>query len=238
MLKDDEVKKIIEELKVKFDILKNSIRTCLDKNEILVRNVADALTTLSPDDDDCHKMFLESHIEKIFASNDNFVLFGHMNLHWNYLDPSLLQHLVKKLNLNDVKEPMEKYRLELQQFRMKTPLTVFCKSQKRKRIELSPEFKDMLTEFNWPANVTLEVVEQFRQEYVSHYQLHKCAMMLSNASIGCFVISWIIPESVVEKLKNKENFPINILTKYSVTKLTIAGMCIYHREEVIFSMLL
>jgi hypothetical protein len=47
----------------------------------------------------------------------------------------------------------------------------------------------MVTQFDWPDEVTLEVVEQFRQEYAYHYSLQECAMMLydltSNVGTSC-----------------------------------------------------
>ena len=64
----------------------------------------------------------------------------------------------------------------------------------------------MVAEFNWPDDVTLEVVEQFRQEYAYHYNLRECAMLLAVVLPGSFIVTWFIPESIVEKLKS--NFPM------------------------------
>ena len=90
----------------------------------------------------------------------------------------------------------------------------------------------MVAEFNWPKDITLEVVEQFRQVYALHYKLHEFAMMVADARSGSFVITWFISELVAEKLKGK--VPLLILRKYSVTTLTIAGVCVYcDKMEVI-----
>ena len=87
----------------------------------------------------------------------------------------------------------------------------------------------MVAEFDWPNDVTLEVVEQFRQEYASHYGFHEFAMMVAQARPGSFIVTWFVPESVVEKLKGK--VPRVILKKYSVTKLEIAGTCVYRLRK-------
>ena len=202
---------------------------CLEKKEIPVERVADALTSLSPDDDDHHKMFLESHVRVLVTAVNHSELFGTMNFHWNYLDPSLLDNLVRTFDLEDVKAEMEAYKSDLQLFRMNTLLTTFCRTQKRKKLKLSPEFQEMVAEFDWPENVTLEVVEQFRQEYASHYQLHEFAMMVAQVRPGSFIITWFIPESLVDKLKSK--VPRAILEKYSVSKLKIAGVCVYRSRK-------
>ena len=169
----------IEELKKRFNHLKMATLECLEKHEVHVKRVADVLTSLSPDDDECHRMFLESHIRNLYTAADHFELFGTMNFHWNYLDPSLLNSLVTELELVEVKPDMTTYQSDLQQFRMKTPLNLFCQTHRRKRVKLSPEFQEMVAEFMLPGVMTLEDVEQFRQEYASYYQLYECAMMVA-----------------------------------------------------------
>ena len=228
----EKVKDTIGILKKKFNGLKKKVRNCLDKRKVTVTEVVDTLTSLSPDDDEYHQLFLEGHIEKLYAASSNTVLFGTMNFHWNYLDPSLLNHLVIELELVEVKPDMTKYQSELQQFRMKTPLNLFCQTQRKKKVKLSPGFKEMVAEFKLSNDVTLEVLEQFRQEYASYYKLHEFAMMVANVCSGSFIITWFIPESVAEKLKGK--VPVRILRKYLVTTLTVAGVCVFcDKTEVI-----
>ena len=222
----------IEILKKKFNGLKKATRECLEKHKILVQDVAEVLTSLSPDDDECNRIFLESHIKAFATAINNSELFMTMNFHWNYLDPSLLNHLVTELELVEVKPDMTMYQSELQQFRIKTPLNLFHQTQKKKKLKFSPGFKEMVAEFELPNDVSLEVVEQFRQEYASHFKLHEFAMMVADARSGSFIITWFIPESVAEKLKG--NVPVQILRKYSVTTLTVAGVCVYcDKTEVI-----
>ena len=220
---------MIEELDDGFDNLKNAIRECLERQRVLVSKVADALTSLSPDCDEQHKkLFTGSHVTDLYRAANISVLFGIMNPHWNYLDPSLLEHLVKKFRLEVMKQQIQDYKSELQQFRKKTPLNLFCRTQRRKK-RPREDFKEMIVEFDWSENVTLEDVEQFRQEYASEYSLHECAMMIAQIRSGSYIITWFIPESLVEKLKAK--VPREILNKYCVTKLEIAGACVYRSRK-------
>ena len=221
---------MITQLDYRFDNLKNAIRECLEKQRVLVSKVADALTSLSPDCDEQHKkLFTGSHVTDLYRAANISVLFGIMNPHWNYLDPSLLEHLVKKFRLEVMKRQIEGYKSDLQQFRKKTPLNLFCRTQRRKRRRHLEDFKEMVAEFDWPENITLEDVEQFGQEYASEYNLHECAMMISQIRPGSYIITWFIPESVVEKLKAK--VPREILKKYCVAKLEIAGACVYRSRK-------
>ena len=224
-----EVQGEIDRFDRRFNDLKNRIRACLEKNRVAVQLVADVLTSLPADDVDEHKQFLETHVSALFKAVNHSELFGTMNFHWNYLNYPLLDHLIRKFELEEVKSEMEGYKVDLQQFREKTPLTLFCKTQKKRRIKPSQEFQEVVAEFDWPEDVTLEVVEQFRQEYACHYSLRECAMMLAVVRPGSFIITWFIPESIVEKLKAK--IPRGIIKKYTVTKLEVAGVCVYRLRK-------
>ena len=128
----EEVKKMINQLSKGFDILKNNIGECLEKHRIHTKQVADVLTSLSPDEDQQHKTFAESHVEVLYRAPDISEQFGTMNFHWNYLNSPLLDHLVQKFDLKEVRDQMEAYKSDLQQFKNKTPLNIFCQTQRRK----------------------------------------------------------------------------------------------------------
>ena len=228
----EEVEKMISDLDKRFDSLKDTVKEGLKKLGVSVEKIADVLTSLSAVEGDHYRLFLEEHAEHgraLFKANNIPQLFGTMNLHWNYLDPPPLDDLAKKFELEEPKQQIEIYKSDLQQFRMKTPLTLFCRTQKRKRTRPRGKFREMVAEFDWPENVTLEDVEQFRQEYASHYNLRECAMMIAQVRPGSFIITWFIPQSVVERLKTK--VPRKVLKKYSVTRLEIAGVCVYRLRQ-------
>ena len=212
----------IRRFEKRFNELKKAARTGLEKRNISVKKVVDALTSMPADDIEEHKQFLYDHLRELYSSEDLSELFAKFSLlHWDYLSYQLLDFIISEFGL-DVVEEMEAYKLDLQRFREKTPLDLFCQSQKRRRRRKpSEEFQEVVAEFDWPHQVTLEVVEQFRQEYAYHYNLRECAMMLANIRPGSFIVTWFIPESIVKKLK--ENVPTHVMKKYSVTNLEIAG---------------
>ena len=209
--------------------MKRDCRDGLTKKKIPVPQVVDALTDLPADEIDEHKHFLESHLSVCYQANEHAELIGQLSFHMNYLSYQLLDYLGNKFNLVEVKGKMMIYKSDLQQFRKKTPLALFCRTQKRKRIKPTAEFREMVAEFEWLENVTLEDVEQFRQEYSTHYNLRECAMMIAQIRSGSYIITWFIPESVVDKLKAR--VPSGILKKYCITKLEIAGACVYHSRK-------
>ena len=121
------------------------------------------------------------------------------------------------------------YKRDLHRFRVKTPLTLFCHTQGGKIIKPPGDFKEIVVKFKWPENKTLEDVEKFRQVYASHYNLRECALMIAQVRPGSFIITWFIPESVVETLN--KTLPKMALQNYSVTKLDIAGACVYRSRK-------
>ena len=200
-----------------------------------MRNVVDVLTDLPADDVEEHKQFLESRLSILYQANDHSELIGQLSMNMNYLSYHLLEYLAGEFNLKDVKEKIEVYKSHLQNFRMRTSLIMFCKSQKRHQ-EPPPDFKKFVVNFQWPEDmntVTLEEVEEFRQKYAYQYRLRDFALMIVGFRRGCVIVTWFIPESIVEKLK--VNMPINVFHKHNVAKVEIAGTCIYdtyHFQQV------
>ena len=219
----------IRNLEKRFNNLKKATKECLKKHRITVQSVADALTSLPADDVVEHKQFLESHVSAFYKAINHSELFGIMNPNWNYLSYHLLDHLIQEFDLDEVKGEMKTYKEDLRQFREKTPLNLFCQTQKKRQMRLEPAFQEMVARFDWPDDATLEDVEQFRQEYAYHYGLQECAMMCAQFCGGSFIITWCIPESIVEKLR--VNMPRQILKDYSVTELMIAGRCVYRLRQ-------
>ena len=170
----------------RFNHLKRASKECLEKRNVSVSSVADCLTSLPTDDLEEHEHFLSSHMSSLFQAADHSELFGTMTFHWNYLSYNLLDYLIQEFNLEKVKGEMETYKADLQQFRIKTPLELFCQSQKRRRVRPPTEFLRVVLRF-WQHGgtfISLETVEQFRLEYASHYSLMDCAVMLCDILAG------------------------------------------------------
>ena len=174
----------IRQFEKRFNALKKSTRECLERLRVPVKEVAVALTSLPADDMDEHKLFLKENKTDIYRALDHSELFGTLDFHWNYQNPQLLDHIIREFNLEGVKSEMKTYKEDLQQFRKKTPLKLFCQSQKKKHIEPPPDFLKIVAKFDWPDTLTLEDVEEFRQKYACHYSLRECAMMLDMLLIG------------------------------------------------------
>ena len=157
---------------------------CLEKRKVSVRRVADVLMSLTADDANEHKQFLVSHVHAFYQAIDHSELFGIMNPCWDYLSYQLLDYLIQEFDLNEVKDEIEVYKDDLRQFREKTPLTLFCQTQKKRQLRLDPRFREMVAEFNWPDEMMLEAAEQLRQQVARYYNLPQFAIELSEILPG------------------------------------------------------
>jgi len=188
---------------------------------------------IRPPEDDMpeHKVFLKENMNDMLQAEDLFKLFLLLNLYWNYLAYHLLEHLIKEFSLEEEKGKMEKYKSDLHQFMWDTPLKVFCDTQKKRLVELPKGFKELVMKFPWEETVTLGKVEEFRQQYAYHYNLRDCSMMLITVFTGSFTVVWWIPESIVTHLM--KDVAEDVLSKYEVTRLEIAGVCVYKQVIMI-----
>ena len=179
----------IRRFEKRFNELKKATKECLERKKISVEQVIEALTSMPENDLQEHKQFLKENLSDLSESSDIAELFGKLSLlYWDYLSYQLLEYLIKEFGL-EVKGEMEVYKLDLQRFRQKTPLALFCQNSRRRRRKPSEEFQEMVAEFDWPHEVTLEVVEQFRQEYAPHYHLRDCAMMLAIIDLSTGIVN-------------------------------------------------
>ena len=216
----------IKQFEKRFNQLKQRCAENLQNKNVSVRKVVQTLTNLPADDIDEHKMFLEEKLIDLFKAPDPVVLIGQLSFTMNYLSYHLLDFLVNEFDLGDVKPEMELYKSDLKQFRMRTPLILFCSTQKR-FVEPPQDFQKVIAKFSWPSDVdvTLEDVEQFRERYACHYNLRSFAIMIFQVCPGSFIITWVVPRSIVAKLK--ANIPRHLLKRYCVIKLEIGGSCVY-----------
>ena len=221
----------IRKFKSQFKGIKKRFQESLENKNISVEEVIKVLKSLSADDDSDHKVYTESHLNVLEEAHNQSALIGQLDFNMDYLSFHLLEYLVTEFDLEDVKVLIEDYKSNLQRFREKVPLYQFCEAQKGKRIKPMPDFREMVAELQWsPGSVmNLEVVEQFRQKYTTHYNLRCWSMVLARVDPGynCFNCTWLIPVSVVNMLKG--NVRRAVFEENFCSKLSIAGDCVYRK---------
>ena len=214
---------------MKFDSLKKYAIKILEASHIEVKDVVYELSTLPASERAQHKVFLKENLEKLRKSVDNMALFSQLNLYWTYLSPHLLKNLVKKLPpLQEMKVDMDMYMKILKEFRAQTPLELFCQIEKE-HVEPPKGFAKVVARFEKVKSkiMTLQDIEDFRQKYVSNYQLRDFAFMLQEeVEEKSFIVTFFVAISVIELLQSE--VPKELLAVYRVTQLDVSGTCTYH----------
>ena len=218
----------IRKIKKQFNHLKKATVENLERYNIPVERVVNTLRLLSADDNGDHKLFTESHMSIFEQAGSNSVLIGHLDFNTDHLSYHVLEYIIHEFQMGKVMVQMETYKSELQKFQMKVPLSIFCQVKKRSSIKFSSEFKDVVAEFPHKAQPSLETVEQFRKEYAAHYKLRDCSVALAgiNSHGSSFICSWLIPQSVVDKLK--KTLPREVFEENSASRFSVSGACVYH----------
>ena len=196
----------------------------------LQQSSAFLLTSIKAVDE--HQLFLEEKQKKLRKCEDHWELFGHLNLYWNYLAFDLLEQFIEVLNLEEtefdlVASEMTHYKRDMEDFRKTTTLQLFCQAEFPNLEANTPEgFRTVVVNFDWPKDVTLQTVEEFRQRYAQAYNLQKCAMMVYSVGIGSFIVCWFLPDIAVDVLL-KTRAPVDIFKEFSVSRIDIDGNCFF-----------
>ena len=222
----------------RFNTIKVATIKCLIACQITVASMVFWLTSIRALDK--HKVFLEENLEVLGQCTSHWLLFGKLNFYWNYLACDLLYQLVEVLTMQyeafrTISQDMAAYKRDLEGFRRTTSLKMFCEAQILPFLSqeaLPPGFREMVVRFNWSETVTLEEIERFRIRYCQVYRLEQCAMMVNRIRPGSFVVTWFIPVSVVKAVCQQGESARDLFVKFHVTRLEIAGRCIYQSSEV------
>lgn len=151
--------------------------------------------------------------------------------HYNFLNYSLLDILVKNFGNKKLKKEMEHYKVELKKFRQTTALCEFVEYFEAQTIFSVEDLQDFLVKVkgDW-KKFTLEDMETIKRNITQKFFLPSFVMLLKSIKPGCIEIIWSIYAPFVELMLNrmkKENL-VDFLTDNMLT-------CLYFDEECIYS---
>ena len=164
----------------KFDQLVDKTQDGLLEQNIPLQRLKRCITRLPAFTKDQHITFIQDHLSDIRESKSMEDIFLLLNLYWDFLNYTLLEHIVLKFGNNETKAAMDKYVSELVIFRSTTKLSEFIDHWPRKR-KVAPDMSTLVTKMqkDW-SNCTLEDVEQFRTTLTQELLLSSFAMVLDN----------------------------------------------------------
>ena len=142
----------------------------------------------------------------------------------NFLNYTLVEHMIKKFGDGDLLETMKAYKMKLEIFRSKTRLCDFgiiFKGITKCTREVLMEIK---FNKNWETS-TLQDMEEWKESLTQKLLLPSFTVKLEEIKTGCVSITWAIPAmftpSLVEKLKTLDE---NFCKEHKIMSLTLDGV--------------
>ena len=237
-LHDEEaIRMEVEEMQLRFEEIQHSMLDTLEKDGIKIKRFRRSLSTYPG----YVQLKAFTTLKKASGDMDLDDIFSIWNteLVWSFLDFTLLEHIVKRLGSDNLKEKMEQYSDLLKRFRERT--TVF------KLIKLWPNFKPphdyeecrtaILTLKENARECTLEKLELLRKQTcrkLQGYKLSEAALVMFDVRPGSIKLIWILHKKMVPDFKKvfRECETTGTFFKENgITKLELDGE-IFPKEQV------
>ena len=160
--------------------------------------------------------------------------------YWDFLNFSLLEHLINRHASEEIKVEVVEYGQKIRVFRKKTPLNIFSKVYQRKEVrKVDNNFRKIVTEhkIDW-STATLEDVETLRNQLCSELSLYEFSLQVAVLISGSVVITWLVPQSLVEYFLKSVKLNSQSLRDHHVAKITIDGFIVYDSTIGVYTELL
>ena len=198
-------------------------------NEVEVRHLRQSFFLRPGDLRSEHKSFVKENKAELKAAESIEDLFITADEYWDFLNFSLLKHLINRHASEEIKVEVVEYGQQIHSFRKKTQLNIFSKVYQRKEVrKVDNNFCKIITEHNidW-STATLEDVEAFRNQLCSELSLYEFSLQVAMLISGSVVITWLVPQSLVEYFLKSVKLNSRSLKDHHVTKFTIDGFIVY-----------
>ena len=169
-----------------------------------------------------HSYFLQHHSSEIAKATTVDEIFSILNSYWNFLNCSLLAHIISKFGDEELKRELSRYVTALQAFRTQTKISDFvqtCTSNPKP----SPQCVSIKAKMGseWEP-CTLEDAEKYRQ-YMAHISsLADYVLYLERGAPGSIYLSWRVPNHAIKFLA--ATVDSKFLQCHCIEKITIDGV--------------
>ena len=206
------------------DLVENSVETLSEMQENspnffrkLRRSVAVLPTSLTYQ----HSYFLEHHSSQIAKATTVEEIFSILSRYCNFLNCSLLVHIINKFGNYKLKQQLSSYAETLQEFRSQTKITDFMKVCAENpqlpsicvalKAKMSPEWEHR----------TLEDAEEYRKAMAQNSSLADYVLSLVKEESGSIFLIWSAPDHAVHFVADAMNS--EFLQRHGIEEVTIDG---------------
>ena len=216
------------QLESKFTDLVVAAQKDMTKNNVDIERLCHSILLLPHDLKDEHKRVIKEIKAELKCAKSVKDVFYAMDDYWDFLNYSLLQHIIKECASEEMKKEMYEFAQEVITFRKVTRLHIFSKLFKRKPKKANEKFRKLVTEHDIDLKTaTLERVEEIRQDICSELSLPDFSLEIAAVESGSLVITWLVPQSLVAYIQGAIKLSSPSMRNHHVSKLTIDGFIAY-----------
>ena len=147
----------------------------------------------------------------------------------NFLNFHLLQLVVMNFGNQNLKDQMEKYGEEVNQFMKETKFTDFLRIWSGQAAHGSvPNCQLVIAKLDkkWPE-ATLSMIADMENFLAGEFQLNTCSFRFANAIPGCVSLVWLIPASAAQLIKEAMKTKQPNFKKMNIEELIVNGEVLY-----------
>ena len=169
-----------------------------------------------------HKYFLKHHSAQIGKATTVEEIFSILNSYWNFLNCSLLAHIINKFGDEELQTQLSSYMEALQAFRLRTRITDFFKAY-TETPNLPPEFVPLKIRMGseW-EQCTLEDAEGYRKSMAKNSSTTDFTFYFMGGVPGSIYLVWSVSNHAIRFLAAAMNS--EFLQNHSVEEVTIDGV--------------
>ena len=143
--------------------------------------------------------FLKENMNELYSAQSIQVVLGHLNRHWTYMQFDLLEHIIEQFGMVELERQMEKYKIDIEEFKRKTTVGEFGKANGKLPDPVIPDgFKELLSHHALSEQTTLSELEKLQRDIEKAFGLEDVALIVHTVMSGSVVVVWRIPESVAD----------------------------------------
>ena len=199
----DAVSSQIQKFEERFENLGFATMTELEEKELDIKRFRHSLVLLPAKIKKEHTVFLKENLPAISKAESIDEIFLQLNLYWNFIDHSLLSHIVSRFCSEELKTDMSTYVTDLETFQKSTTISQMIQSWPG-RLDPPPNFSRVTCKLNRDASTyTLHELDQLRVNFCHEFSLSNSIMMLHSFIKGSVIVVWIIPTGCVNDLRGE-----------------------------------
>ena len=220
---DDEITRLDEE----YVEIESAVLETIRKNDVPVKRMLQWVLVLPMVLKAQFSELLQTQAKAMSTASNVDELFLILSQYWNSLHPSLLEHLIKKLQDIKLSDRMSSYMKELKTFRISTNLGDFVNKWVGRvppgldefRVELGDEWKKR----------TIHDLEQFRNQLSRQKCFNGNVTYVKKVVSGSILVVFATSQSVFP-LKMKGKAIRNLMKEYNVLRVSVKGNCILNMQ--------